>query len=65
MGSARTGWQFLAAGLVDELSLHVVPVLFGAGTRMFESLGDAHIALEPLATVQTPRATHLRLRVAR
>ena len=65
MGGARTGQQFLAAGLVDELSLHVVPVLFGAGTRMFENLGDAHVSLEPLATVQTPRATHLRLRVAR
>ena len=65
MGGARTGQQFLAAGLVDELSLHVVPVLFGAGTRMFEKLGDAHITLEPLATIQTPRATHLRLRIAR
>lgn len=65
MGGARTGQQFLAAGLVDELSLHVVPVLFGTGTRMFENLGDAHITLEPLATIQTPRATHLRLRIAR
>ena len=64
MGGARTGQQFIAAGLVDELSLHVVPVLLGAGTRMFENLGDAHMALEPLATVQTPRATHLRLRIA-
>jgi riboflavin biosynthesis pyrimidine reductase len=57
--------QFLAAGLVDELSLHVVPVLFGTGTRMFEDLGGAHITLEPVATIQTPRATHLRLRIAR
>ena len=65
MGGARTGQQFLAAGLVDELSLHVVPVLLGAGTRMFENLGDAQITLEPLATIQTPRATHLRLRNAR
>jgi dihydrofolate reductase len=65
MGGAQTGQQFLAAGLVDELSLHVVPVLFGGGTRMFENLGGAHIALEPLATIQTPRATHLRLRIAR
>jgi dihydrofolate reductase len=65
MGGAQTGQQFIAAGLVDELSLHVVPVLFGAGTRMFDNLGDAHITLEPLATVQTPQATHLRLRVAR
>ena len=65
MGGAQMGQQFLAAGLVDELSLHIVPVLFGTGTRMFENVGDAHIALEPLATIQTPRATHLRLRVAR
>jgi hypothetical protein len=41
------------------------PMLFGTGTRMFENLGGAHIALEPLATIQTPRATHLRLRMAR
>jgi hypothetical protein len=38
-----------------------VPVLFGTGTRMFENLGDAHITLEPLATIQTPRAAHVRL----
>jgi riboflavin biosynthesis pyrimidine reductase len=62
---AITGQEFLAAGLVDELSIHLVPVLFESGTRMFESLGDTHIALEPLATIQTPRATHLRLRIAR
>ena len=65
MGGAQTGQQFIAAGLVDELSLHVVPVFLGAGTRMFENLGDAQIELEPLATTQTPRATHLRLRIAR
>ncbi len=65
MGGAQIGRQFIAAGLVDELSLHIVPVLFGAGTQMFDDLSDEHIALEPLATTQTPRATHLRLRVAR
>ena len=65
MGGAQTGQQFIAADLVDELSLHVVPVLFGAGTRMFDNLGDAHITLEPLATIQTPQATHLRLRIPR
>ena len=61
MGGAQTGQQFIAAGFIDELSLHVVPVLVGSGTRMFENLGDTHIALEPLATIQTPRATRLRL----
>ena len=47
MGGADTGQQFLRAGLVDELSIHLVPVLFGSGTRMFEHLGDQHIQLEP------------------
>ena len=65
MGGATTGQQFLAADLVDELSIHLVPVLFGSGTRMFENLGDTHIALEPVVTIQTPRATQLRLRIAR
>ena len=35
MGGATTGQQFLAADLVDELSIHLVPVLFGSGTRVF------------------------------
>jgi dihydrofolate reductase len=63
MGGADTGQQFLRAGLVDELSIHLVPVLFGSGTRMFEHLGDQHLQLEHAGTVQTAAATHLRYRV--
>lgn len=65
MGGAQVGQQFLRAGLIDELSLHVVPVLLGDGTRMFEQVADTHVSLEPLSTLQTPRATHLRLRLVR
>jgi dihydrofolate reductase len=65
MGGAETGQQFLRAGLVDELSIHLVPVLFGSGTRMFDNLGDQHIQLEPAETIQTAAATHLRYRVAK
>jgi dihydrofolate reductase len=65
MGGADTGRQFIEAGLVDELSIHLVPVLFGSGTRMFEHLGNGHVQLENLGSVQTAAATHLRLRVAR
>jgi dihydrofolate reductase len=43
MGGADTGQQGLGAGLVDELSIRLVPVLFGGGTRMFENLGDEHL----------------------
>jgi dihydrofolate reductase len=65
MGGADTGRQFIEAGLVNELSIHLVPVLFVSGTRMFEHLGNGHVQLENLGSVQTAAATHLRLRVAR
>jgi dihydrofolate reductase len=65
MGGADTGQQFLRAGLVDELSIHLVPVLFGSGTRMFEHLGDQHVQLQNAGAIQTAAATHLRFRVAK
>lgn len=63
MGGAETGQQYIKAGLVDELSIHLVPVLFGSGTRMFEHLGDQHLRLEHAGQVQTAAATHLRYRI--
>jgi dihydrofolate reductase len=65
MGGAETGQQYLRAGLVDELSIHLVPVLFGSGTRMFEHLGDQHLQHEHAGVTQTAAATHLRFRIAR
>jgi dihydrofolate reductase len=65
MGGADTGQQYLRAGLLDELSIHLIPVLFGSGTRMFDHLDDKHVELEPGETIQTPAATHLRYRVVR
>jgi dihydrofolate reductase len=65
MGGADTGRRYLKAGLVDELSIHLVPVMFGSGTRMFKHLGNGHVQLEPLGSVQTTAATHLRFRVVR
>ena len=63
MGGATTGQQFIAAGLVDEIQIHLIPVLFGSGTRMFENLGDRHISLEPTEVIETPLATHIRYRI--
>jgi dihydrofolate reductase len=65
MGGAQTGQQYLRAGLIDELSIHIVPVVFGRGTRMFDDLGSEHIQLEPIEALQTNAATHLRYRVVR
>jgi hypothetical protein len=50
---------------VDEIGVHLVPVLFGSGTRMFEHLGGEHIQLEPIEVIETRAATHLRFRIAR
>jgi len=55
--------QYLAAGLIDELRLHVAPVLLGAGERLFDGVGD--LALEPLAVRSTNLVTHMSYRVAR
>jgi dihydrofolate reductase len=63
MGGADIGQQYLRAGLIDELSLHLVPLLLGGGTRMFEDLGEEQIRLQPVAVIDTAAATHLRLRV--
>jgi dihydrofolate reductase len=62
-GGARTVNQYLAAGLIDELRLHVVPVILGAGERVLEGVGDT--TLEPLQVRATPLVTHLRYRVVR
>ncbi len=63
MGGANIGQQFLAAGLVEEISVHLVPVLFGAGTRMFDHLGPDHLQLEALGAAATPAAIHTRFGV--
>jgi dihydrofolate reductase len=54
----------LAAGVLDELELHVVPVLLGQGRRLFDGLGPEHIELERVRIlVGEHGVTHLRYRV--
>jgi len=65
MGGADIGQQYLRANLIDEISLHVVPVLFGAGTGMFDAATDVHRPLELLSVVQGEKALHLRARTLR
>jgi dihydrofolate reductase len=60
-GGASAIQQYLAAGLLDELYLHVVPVLLGAGERLLENVGDP--VLEPVEVVASPAVTHVRYRV--
>ena len=60
-GGAQIINQCLAAGLLDELELHVVPVLLGGGARLFDDLGDA-VQLEQVRAVEAPGVTHLKYR---
>ncbi|WP_248964672.1 dihydrofolate reductase family protein [Sphaerisporangium perillae] len=60
MGGAEVARQYLNAGLVDELRLHLVPMLLGAGTRFFDG---GRVELERTKVVESPAATHLTFRV--
>ena len=61
-GGAETINEYLVAGEVDELLLHVVPVLLGDGARLFEGVGP-DVALEQLQAVEAPGVTHVKYRV--
>jgi dihydrofolate reductase len=60
-GGASVVRQYLAAGLLDELYLHVVPIVLGAGERIFDDVGD--LVLQPVKVVASPTVTHLKYRV--
>jgi dihydrofolate reductase len=62
-GGASTVQQYLAAGLLDELYLHIVPVILGAGERLLDNVGDP--TLEPVKVVASPAVTHVKYRVVR
>jgi dihydrofolate reductase len=57
-GGAATVNQYLAAGLVDEVNLHIAPVVLGAGERLFEGVG--RLELTPVAARHTDLVTHVR-----
>jgi len=59
-GGAAAARQYLAAGLVDEMEIHLAPVLLGSGERLFEGLGDDLRGLEHTRTVVAPKVTHLK-----
>jgi dihydrofolate reductase len=63
-GGAQVGQQYLAAGLVDELQLNLVPTLLGGGSRLFENVGS-DLRLELDRVIDAPDATHLRYRTSR
>ncbi|HZT15219.1 MAG TPA: dihydrofolate reductase family protein [Gaiellaceae bacterium] len=59
-GGASVAQQYMAAGLLDELVVSVVPILLGAGARLFDDLGEASPRLEQVEAVGAPGVTHIR-----
>ena len=60
---ADTAQRCLRAGVLDQMEIHLIPVLLGEGRRLFDGLGGDHIELTLVRTIQTPAVTHLRYRV--
>ena len=58
-GGGATILEYVNAGLIDEFSIALSPVLFGAGIRLFEGVDAGRVALEPVRSEPTQRATHL------
>jgi dihydrofolate reductase len=64
-GGAAVAQQYLSAGLLDELQIHVVPVLLGGGVRLFDDLGAEPPRLECTRVIESPGVTHLRYRIVK
>jgi dihydrofolate reductase len=65
VNAGEAGGQVLAAGLVDEVAMGVVPVVFGSGKRYFGSIDGQHLLEDPHVVIQGDRVLHLRFRVRR
>ena len=62
-GGADVAQQYLRAGLLDELQIHVAPLLLGGGVRLFDDFDGGPIGLEPTKVVSSPAVTHLYYRL--
>jgi dihydrofolate reductase len=62
-GGAATVQHYLAAGLLDDMTISLVPVFLGRGERLFEALGDDPPKLEQVEAIEAPGVTHIRYRV--
>ena len=62
-GGAATIRQYIQAGRVEEITLHIAPVLVGGGIRLLDGLGREDLALEQVEVVASPLVTHVRYRV--
>ena len=64
-GGANIIRGYLRAGLLDEMQIHLIPVLFGGGVRLFEDLDPEGIELRRTSSIETPGATHFRFELVK
>ena len=64
-GGANIIREYLRAGLLDEMQIHLIPILLGDGIRLFEDLGPERIELRRTSSIETPSANHFRFEVVR
>ena len=64
-GGANIIREYLRTGLLDEMQIHLIPVLFGDGIRLFEALDPEGIELRRTSTIETPGATHFQFEVVK
>jgi dihydrofolate reductase len=64
-GGAHIIRQYLQAGLLDELQIHLIPILLGDGIRLFAGLDPEGISLRKISSIETPAATHFRFEVVK
>ena len=62
-GGANIIQQFLNAGLVDEFTLHIAPMLIGSGIRLFENIDKSKVRVEILEAIHSPLVTHIKYRI--
>jgi dihydrofolate reductase len=64
-GGANAAQQYLVAGLLDEIELHIVPLLLGGGERLFDNLEGSGVKLEPTRTIEGSGVTHIKYRLSK
>ena len=63
MGGATIAQQYIKAGIPDEIHIHLIPILLGSGTRLFDHPMSKQIELEKIKLIESPAATHFQFRV--
>jgi dihydrofolate reductase len=64
-GGADVAQQYLKAGLIDEMEVHVVPMLLGSGSRLFDNISSGQLRYESIRVVCSPAVTHFKYRLLR